>query len=155
MTQYIWSCNVRMVEATRNFSMNRNFDGFDEKVEKSTFLDFWILLPWSHFERRSSALGVWCGYCQFFQNSNDIAAKYTCGNFLNIFDIFETYTFRMKQIQNELNRRVSVASNARSFNCLRLFLASLRHLKVKMFWKTRQKRNILKSKLELVGVSFS
>ncbi len=22
-----------MVEATRNFSMNRNFDGFDEKVE--------------------------------------------------------------------------------------------------------------------------
>ena len=36
------------------------------------------------------------GYCPFFQNNNDIAAKYTCGNLLNIFDIFETYTFRMK-----------------------------------------------------------
>ena len=41
---------------------NENFYGSDEKVGKSIFLDFEILLPWRHFGSRSRALGVWCGY---------------------------------------------------------------------------------------------
>ena len=47
-----------MVGAAGIFSVNRNFYGSDEKVEKSIFLDFVILLPWRHFGSRSRALGV-------------------------------------------------------------------------------------------------
>ena len=51
-----------MVGAAGIFSANRNFYGSDEKVEKSIFLDFGILLPWRHFGSKFRALGMWFGY---------------------------------------------------------------------------------------------
>ena len=52
-----WS-DEQMVGAPGNFCTNWNFDGPHQQNENSDFLDFQILLPWGHFGRTFSALGV-------------------------------------------------------------------------------------------------